>query len=111
MRARNVVWAALLGAAIALPALAQGPGPGGGPGRGAGFRYNQDNTPGWGLMSREERTAYRDKMRAAKTYEECKAIYDEHRRQIEARAKEQGKTLRQPRYNACERMKARGYFK
>ena len=111
MRAMKIVWAALLGAALAMPAFAQGPGPGGGPGKGGGFRYNQDNTPGWSLMSREERTAYRDKMRAAKTYEECKAAYDEHRQLMETRAKEQGKTLRQPARDACERMKARGYFK
>jgi hypothetical protein len=107
----KIVWAALLGAAIAVPVYAQGPGPGGGPGKGGGFRYNQDNTPGWSLMSRDERNAYRDKMRAAKTYEECKAAYDEHRQLMETRAKEQGKALRQPRYNACDRMKARGYFK
>ena len=105
------MWAALLGAAIAIPALAQGPGPGGGPGRGAGFRFNRDNTPGWSLMSREERAAYGDKMRAAKSYEECKAAYNEHRQQIEARAKERGMTLRQPARNACDRMKARGFFK
>ena len=111
MKARNVVWAALLGAVIALPELAQGPGPGGGPGKGAGFRFNQDNTPGWSLMSREERSAYRVKMRAAKSYEECKAAYDEHRQLMETRAKEQGKTLRQAARDACERMKARGYFK
>jgi hypothetical protein len=107
----TIVWAALLAAAIAVPVYAQGPGPGGGPGRDGGFRYNQDNTPGWSLMSRDERNAYRDKMRAAKTYEECKAAYDEHRQLMETRAKEQGKALRQPRYNACDRMKARGYFK
>ncbi len=111
MAARNLLWVALLGAALAIPAWAQGPGPGNGPGKRGGFRYNQDNTPGWSLMTRDERIAYRDKMHAAKTYEECKAIYDEHRQQVEARAKEQGKTLRQPAHDACDRMKARGYFK
>ena len=38
---------------------------------------NKDNTYGWALMSAQERTAYRDKMLAAKTCDECKAAQDE----------------------------------
>jgi hypothetical protein len=75
------------------------------------YQFNQDNTPGWSLMTPEERTAHRDKMMAAKTYEECKAAQEEHHKQMEARAKEKGQALRGSRQNACERMQARGFYK
>ncbi|GAB1412609.1 MAG: hypothetical protein AMXMBFR31_23810 [Candidatus Desulfobacillus denitrificans] len=122
---------ALIGASLAVPVLAQ-PGPGMGPGSGMGpgmgpgmggmggmgpgargmqYRFNQNNTPGWSLMTPEERTAHHDKMMAAKTYEECKAAQAEQHQQMAARAKEKGQTLSGPRQNACDRMKARGFYK
>lgn len=79
-----------------------------GPGR---YRFNQDNAPGWTLMTPAERTEFQNKMRAAKTYDECKAIQAEHHTVMEARAKEKGVTLNVPRYNACDQMKARGILK
>ena len=109
---------AVLGSVFAMPALAQnGPGAGGGGGGmgggpcmqgGGGMRFNQKNTPGWTLMTQEERTEMQNKMRAVKTYDECKQLQTEHRAQMEARAKEKGVTLREPRQNGCDRMKARG---
>jgi hypothetical protein len=62
-------------------------------------------------MTAEERSAHRDKMLAAKTYDECKAMQDEHYKAMEERAKEKGVTLPAPRQNGCDRMKARGLFK
>lgn len=132
MKLKYIAVATLLGAALAVPVLAQpgqgmgpgggmgpgmgpgggmgqGMGPGGGPGR--GYQFNKDNTPGWSLMTPEERTAHHNAMMSAKTYEECKAAQDAQHKQMEARAKEQGKTLPAPRQNACERMKARGFYK
>lgn len=100
----------LLVASLALPVTAQ-PGPGGGPRQGGGFAYNQDNTRGWSLMTPEERTTHRAKMMSFKTYEECKAYQDEQHALMEARAKEQGKTLPVPRANACDNMKSRGILK
>lgn len=79
-----------------------------GPGR---YRFQQNNTPGWTLMTPAERTEYQGKMRSAKTYDECKAIQAEHRATIEARAKEKGVTLNTPRYNACDQMRTRGFLK
>ena len=132
MKLAQLAFATLLGAALAAPVLAQpvqgmgpgggmgpGMGPGGGmgqgmgPGGGPGMRYqfNKDNTPGWSLMTPEERTAHHNAMMSAKTYEECKAAQEAQHKQMEARAKEQGKTLPAPRQNACERMKARGFYK
>ena len=141
--------AALLGALLAAPALAQptgtdwggcgmtgggmggcggcgmmGNGPcvtGGGmggagmgnPGMGGrGMRFNRQNTAGWNLMTPEERVAHREKMFAAKTYDECKRVQAEQHTLMQARAKEQGVALPDaPRGNACERMRARGFVK
>lgn len=137
---RYIALLAVLGAALSAPALAQttdkpgstagvaaAPQPGMGPGmggvspgmsgRGPGprkamrFSFNKDNTPGWALMSAEERTVHRDKLRGARTYDECKALQDEHHKAMEGRAKEKGVTLPTPRQNGCDRMKARGFFK
>ena len=124
---------AVLGAALAAPVLAQpGPGMGGGPGMGAGpgmqnggaaagasaargmgggMRANRGNGPGQALMTPEERTAMQAKMRAVKTYDECKLLQAEQHKTLEARAKEKGVTLPAPRQNSCDRMKARGLIK
>lgn len=109
---------------LSLPAGAQpnpqgGPGAGMGPGgagmgpgaRGMRFQFSQRNTAGWNLMTPEERAAHRQKMMSAKTYEECKAAQEENHRQMEERAKGKGRTLPAPRQNACDRMKARGFYK
>lgn len=116
----------VFGAALAAPVAAQpgggqgmGPGAGMGPGQGMGpgagmgmrFKFDKDTTPGWALMTAEERTAHSQKMHAAKTYDECKALQTEHHQAMEARAKEKGVTLPAPGANGCDRMKARGFFK
>ncbi|KAF0165962.1 MAG: hypothetical protein FD157_1138 [Rhodocyclaceae bacterium] len=132
MKLTYIALLAVLGASLAAPVVAQpgggqgmGPGSGMGPGQGMGpgagmgpgggkamrFNFDKNNTRGWALMSTEERTAHSGKMRAAKTYDECKALQTEHHQAMEARAKEKGVTLPAPRYNGCDRMKARGFFK
>lgn len=102
------------------PAAAPGGGMGMGPGAGQmgagargmrGMRFDKTNTPGWTLMSAEERTANQTKMRAVKTYDECKLVQTEHHAAMEARAKEKGVTLNTPSQNGCDRMKARGFIK
>lgn len=111
---------AVIGAAIAVPVLAQ-PGPGMGWGPGMGGMGMQNGGPGAdhmgrggpamaaaNLMTPEERTAYQVKMRAVKTYDECKLVQQEQHQTIETRAKEKGITLPTPRMNRCDRMKARG---
>ena len=45
------------------------------------------------LMTREERTEYRAKMRSLKTKEEREALRMEHHQQMQERAKARGKTL------------------
>ena len=123
---RNVILASLslfgiwAGVAMAQPASGKGPGPmapgrsasapvaGMGPGAGAArgaARWGSDFTPGWRLMSQQERNEHRDRMRSLKTYEECKAYQDQHHAQMAARAAERGGVpLTKPRRDACGRL-------
>jgi hypothetical protein len=108
MKLAKLTLLALFCAALATPALAQ-PGPGMGPGKGGGrFAIDNNNTVGWTLMSTEERNAHRQKMWSFKSYDECKIYQQEHHQAMETRAKERGKAIVPPRFNACDRMKARG---
>ena len=86
---------------------AMGPGARGG----RGMQFNQGNTPGWSLMTPEERAANQARMREVKTYDECKLAQAEHRSLMETRAKEKGISLPVPRQNGCDNMKARGIIK
>lgn len=108
MKLSHFTLVAIFSATLVLPAFAQ-PGPGGG--MGGGYRFNQANTPGWILMTEAERNDFRQKMWNTKTFEECKTIQTEHHKLMEERAKAKNMKLTPPRYNACDRMKARGYFK
>lgn len=77
-------------------------------GMGPGMMAQQNVARGWQLMTPEERTAQQTKMRAVKTYDECKTVQTEHRTVMEARAKENGVNLMSPRGNRCDMLKARG---
>jgi len=101
MQRRLIIAATLAAVILSTSALAQGP----------RYRFNQTNTPGWSMMSAAERTEHQKKMLAAKTYDECKAIQEEHHKAMEARAKEKGVTLGTPKANACDNMKAKGIIK
>lgn len=106
---RQVIVAASLGLTALGAALAQGaPGAGAGPRQGAGpaGRWGSEFTPGWSLMTPQERREHQERMRSMKTYEECKAYQDQHREQMAARAKERGgKALARPRRDACAGLK------
>lgn len=96
-----------MGAASTASAPGMGMGMGMGPGGGRGAaRWGSDFTPGWSLMTPQERNEHRDRMRSAKTYEDCKSYQDQHHEQMAARAKERGgKALAQPRHDACSGLK------
>lgn len=71
-----------------------------------GARSGADYTPGWSMMTPQERQEHRDKLKAMKTYEECKATMDQHHEQMAARAKEKGRTMpAAPRRDACAGLK------
>jgi hypothetical protein len=85
----------------------QGPGYGGGRGYGCG----PNDTPGWALMTEQERIEHRDRMHSLKTVDECKAYMTDFSSKMQERAKERGTTMRGPNEFACERMRERGFLK
>ena len=108
---KSISLATLLTAALSTSVLAQmGNGPGMGQGRGT-MRFSQTNTPGWTLMTQQERADHMAKMRASKTFEECTQLQDAQHQLMQERAKEKGVTLNVPLQNGCNMMKARGFFK
>jgi hypothetical protein len=88
------------GASAARP----GYGPGGGPGPRGGMRFGfgSDFTPGWGMMTPQERDQHRQQMGNAKTPEECRQVRDEHRKLMQERARARGiASMPGPRRDAC----------
>jgi hypothetical protein len=97
-----------------------GPGPGAGPstgmgmgngmGRGMqahrGMQFDDDNTPGWALMSEAEREAHRAAVTAFSDYDQCRTYVQRHHAEMMERARERGQTLAEtPRRDACEALK------
>lgn len=83
-----------------------GPGMGmrGGPGMGAGPgpRTGPDYTPGWGMMTPEERDAHHKRMFDSKNAQECRQAMDEHAKLMNERAKQRGLgPVPGPRRDAC----------
>jgi hypothetical protein len=85
------------GAQAPAPNPADRPGPGGsmmGPGGSMmGPRFGPDVTPGWSMMTPEERTQHQEKMRSFKDAGACQAYMQEHQKRMHDRAQQQGKTL------------------
>lgn len=86
--------------------MGMGQGRGGmGMGRGgAGMQFDATNTPGWALMTPEERVEHQNKMRSMKSRDECNAYMVEHKVQIATRAAERKVQLRTPRRDMCTQM-------
>jgi hypothetical protein len=78
-----------LGMALAIPAQADNHMPS----RDQAQTQDREQIYGYELMTREERAEYQTRMRAAKTQEEREQIRLEHHKQMQERAKAQGKTL------------------
>jgi hypothetical protein len=75
-------------------------------GMGSRVRSGQDATPGWGMMSRDERLAHRDKLNSFKSYDECKTYLDQHHEQMMSKARDKGlKPPAQPRRDPCAVLK------
>lgn len=92
------------GASSARPGYGPGYGPGGGPGPRGGMRFGfgSDFTPGWGMMTPQERDQHRQQMWNARTPEECRQVRDEHRKLMEERARARGiGRMPGPRRDAC----------
>jgi hypothetical protein len=95
--------------AASSPSTGMGPrsGMGMGPGGGMqGRRMGPDNTPGWSLMSSEERRARHDKMMGMTDHADCTAYMAQHQTQMVERAKAQGRSMpTMPRQDACAPLK------
>ena len=63
----------------------------------AGTAPKSEPIYGYRMMDDQERNVYRDRMRNAGSAEQRQAVRDEHRKLMEARAKERGVTLPGPR--------------
>jgi len=80
--------------------------PGQGPGSRGAAAWGSDVTPGWALMTEQERKEHRDRMRGMTNFEECKTFHAQHHEQMQSRAKEMGKKMpAMPRRDACEGLK------
>lgn len=103
----SVVLLSVTVAIVSTSAFAQGPG-----GRGAGTGFSGANTPGWVLMTPEERNEHRAKMLGFTRYDDCVTYLAQHHQLMLDRAKAKGVTLpAMPRQSFCERMKESGRLK
>ena len=95
------------GPGASAPAAGPGgvvPGMGGGPGMRGGVqrRWGPAVTPGWAMMSEQERREHQAKMTAMNDPAECSAYMNEHHRQMVERAKERHLSMpARPRRDAC----------
>ncbi len=66
-------------------------------------RVGSEYTPGWDMMTPQERDAYRQRMIAAPTPAECRRLRDEQLEAAARRANARGiKDVPNPRYDACD---------
>ncbi len=69
---------------------------------GPGMPMNRDNTPGWSMMTPQERDAHQRKMMAMTDATQCRTYMSEHHAQMAARAKQLGQPMpAQLRHDAC----------
>lgn len=106
---RSLLAAALAATSLGLFAQYQDPGPRSGarPGSGMGggvVRLGGSITPGWALMSAQERKEHQERMRSMKDRAECEAYVTEHYKRMQERATAQGKALppAQPTERSCQ---------
>ncbi|HEX5311976.1 hypothetical protein [Aquabacterium sp.] len=68
---------------------------------------NWYTTPGWKIMTPDERKAYRDKVHATQSLEECQAFVHDNYQQMAERAKAAGKSIGAESNLACKRLAAK----
>lgn len=75
-------------------------------GMGRGGHWGRSYTPGWAMMTQQERDEHRERMRSMQSYDECKAYRQQHHEKMVERAKERGaKPPLEPRRDACGGLK------
>src|SRR5262245_21678233 len=70
-----------------------------------GSRVGADQTPGWNMMTTQERQQFQRDMQSAKTPDQCRQMMDKHRQLMADRAKERGTTPpSEPKRDMCAGM-------
>lgn len=73
------------------------------------MRFGPANTPGWSMMTPQERVEHRSKMMGFTNYEECASYLAEHHAMMLERARKQGVSLpAEPRLGFCQRLPHKG---
>ena len=87
--------------------MGSGTGAGMGMGQGRGMGADaQDSTPGWSMMTPEEREAHQAHLRSATSREQCERYMQEHQKRMADRAKQRGLPApAEPRPDLCPAMK------
>ena len=75
------------------------------------WRAGAVNTPGWSLMSPEERVAYQRRMRGFDDARGCAVYQVEHRARMAERARRRGEDLPQDIADGCEQLRKQGQLK
>ena len=78
---------------------------------GGGMHMGPDNTPGWAMMTAQEREEHHKKMMSAKTPADCKAHMEEHQKMMAERAKTRGVAMNMPPQEMCGMMMQHGMIK
>lgn len=69
-------------------------------------RWGAASTPGWTMMTDDERKQHQARMQAMSSYDECRTYMDQHHVQMSARAAERGASMPgQARRDACAGLK------
>lgn len=102
---RKIAFAAALAACFATAALAADAQPAPAPKKGMGHCCSAETTPGWGLMTPEERKAHQEKMAGFKDADSCRAYMKEHHEAMEKRAKENGVKMGKGDRHGCDHLK------
>lgn len=73
---------------------------------GMGWRMHRNNTPGWAMMTRQERDEHHRTMMDMKDHGACQTYMQEHHAKMVDRAKERGRTMpAMPPQDGCARLK------
>ncbi len=73
---------------------------------GGPWRAGEGNTPGWALMTPEERIAHQAMVRSFTNYDDCRAYQVAHHRLMEERAEQRGLPPPAGRRDFCARLRS-----
>jgi hypothetical protein len=69
------------------------------------WRAEEDNTPGWALMTPEERIEHQAIVRGFRNYDACRGYQLAHHQLMEDRAKQRALPLPRGRHDFCARLR------